>query len=122
MDGHVRYWNGQALRLGRWRGSSIQLLTHGASNMKTHGYLLSRPRPFGGLVFLLPLVLLVVIVGKAFNIVKTLSTPAANLISAEKFAGYAVADLLAITVLLFYHAARRAVGTEPRLRRLLSEA
>jgi uncharacterized membrane protein len=54
----------------------------------------------GGVVFLLPLVLLVVIVGKAFNIMKTLSTPAANLISAEKFAGYAVADLLAITVLL----------------------
>lgn len=54
----------------------------------------------GGLVFLLPLVLLVVIVGKAFNIVKSLSTPAAKLISADKFAGYAVADLLAITVLL----------------------
>ena len=54
----------------------------------------------GGVVFLLPLVLLVVIVGKAFNIMKTLSTPAANLISADKFAGYAVADLLAITVLL----------------------
>jgi uncharacterized membrane protein len=54
----------------------------------------------GGVVFLLPLVLLVVIVGKAFNIMRTLSMPVANLISAEKFAGYAVADLLAITVLL----------------------
>ena len=54
----------------------------------------------GGLVFLLPLVLLVVVVGKAFNIIKTASMPMANLISAEKFAGYAVADLLALTVLL----------------------
>jgi uncharacterized membrane protein len=54
----------------------------------------------GGVVFLLPLVLLVVVVGKAFNIMKTVSIPVANLISAEKFAGYAVADLLAITALL----------------------
>ena len=50
----------------------------------------------GGVVFLIPLVLLVVIVGKAFNIIKTVSTPMANLISAEKVAGYAVADLLAV--------------------------
>jgi uncharacterized membrane protein len=54
----------------------------------------------GGLVFLLPLVLLVVVFGKAFNIIKTVSIPLANLISAEKLAGYAVADLLALTVLL----------------------
>jgi uncharacterized membrane protein len=54
----------------------------------------------GGVVFLLPLVLAVVVFGKAFNIVKTVSTPVANLISAERVAGYAVADLLALTVLL----------------------
>jgi uncharacterized membrane protein len=51
-------------------------------------------------VFLLPLVLLVAIFGKAFNIVKTVSMPLANLISAERLAGYAVADLIALTVLL----------------------
>jgi uncharacterized membrane protein len=67
--------------------------------MKTMASLI-KTTVLGGVVFLLPLVLLVVIVGKAFNIMRTLSTPAANLISAEKFAGYAVADLLAITVLL----------------------
>lgn len=54
----------------------------------------------GGVVFLLPLVLAVVVFGKAFSIVKTVSMPVANLISAEKFAGYAVADLLALTMLL----------------------
>ena len=54
----------------------------------------------GGVVFLLPLVLLVVIVGKAFNIIKTVSMPMAKLISAERYAGYAVADLLAVAVLL----------------------
>ena len=54
----------------------------------------------GGVVFLLPLVLLVVVVGKAFNIMRTVSIPVADLISADKFAGYAVADLLAITALL----------------------
>ena len=61
---------------------------------------LAKTTAVGGLVFLLPLVLLVVIVGKAFNITRTISMPLANLISADKFAGYAVADLLAITVLL----------------------
>ena len=54
----------------------------------------------GGVVFLLPLGLLVVIFGKAFNIVKTVSTPLANLMSAERIAGYPVADLIALTVLL----------------------
>jgi uncharacterized membrane protein len=54
----------------------------------------------GGLVFLLPLVLLVVVFGKAFNIIKTFSMPLVNLISAEKFVGYAVADLITLTVLL----------------------
>ena len=50
----------------------------------------------GGLVFVLPLVAVVVIVGKAFNIIKTVSMPVAELISAEAFLGYAVADLIAI--------------------------
>ena len=54
----------------------------------------------GGVVFLLPLVLAVVVFSKAFSIVKTVSLPVANLISAEKVAGYAVADLLALTMLL----------------------
>jgi uncharacterized membrane protein len=61
---------------------------------------LAKTTAIGGLVFLLPLVLLVVFVGKAFNIIRTISMPLANLISAEKLAGYAVADLLALTVLL----------------------
>jgi uncharacterized membrane protein len=67
--------------------------------MKTMGSLI-KATALGGVVFLLPLVLLVVVVGKAFNIMKTVSMPVANLISAEKFAGYAVADLLAISALL----------------------
>jgi uncharacterized membrane protein len=67
--------------------------------MKTFGSLI-KSTAIGGIVFLLPLVLLVVVVGKAFNIIKTASMPVANLISAEKFAGYAVADLLALTMLL----------------------
>ena len=78
---------------------TVQLLTFGVSAMKTIASL-AKTTAIGGLVFLLPLVLLVVIVGKAFNIVKVVSTPLGNLISAEKVAGYAVADLLALTVLL----------------------
>jgi len=61
---------------------------------------LAKTTAIGGLVFLLPLVLLVAIVGKAFNIIRTISMPVANLISAEKVAGYAVADLLAVSALL----------------------
>ena len=53
----------------------------------------------GGVVFLLPLVVLVAIVGKAVNIIRTVSMPLAELISAERYAGYAVADLLAVAVL-----------------------
>jgi uncharacterized membrane protein len=67
--------------------------------MKTMGSLI-KTTALGGIVFLLPLVLLVVVIGKAFSIMKTISMPVANLISAEKFAGYAVADLLAISALL----------------------
>jgi uncharacterized membrane protein len=53
----------------------------------------------GGVVFLLPMVLLVALVGKAFSIIKTVSNPLAELISAERYAGYAVADLMAVAVL-----------------------
>jgi uncharacterized membrane protein len=78
---------------------TLQLLTFGVSAMKTIASL-AKTTAIGGLIFLLPLVLLVAIVGKAFNIIRVVSTPLGNLISAEKVAGYAVADLLALTVLL----------------------
>ena len=67
--------------------------------MKTIASLL-KTTAIGGLVFLIPLVLLVAVAGKAFNIIKVVSAPLGNLISAENFAGYAVADLLTLTVLL----------------------
>jgi uncharacterized membrane protein len=62
--------------------------------------MLIKTTAIGGFVFLLPLVLLVVLFGKAFGIMRTISTPVAGLISADKFAGYAVADLVALIVLL----------------------
>jgi uncharacterized membrane protein len=71
----------------------------------------------GGLVFLLPLVLLVVVVGKAFNIVRTVSMPLANLISADRFAGYAVADLLALTILLVVSLLAGTLATSPAFDR-----
>ena len=40
----------------------------------------------GGVLFLIPLVFVVVIVGKAFQIMKVVATPLANLISVESFA------------------------------------
>ena len=74
-------------------------MTIGVLSMKTFRSLI-KSTALGGIVFLLPMVLLVVVFGKAFNIVKNVSMPLAGLISAEKFAGYVVADLLALTVLL----------------------
>ena len=62
--------------------------------MKTFGFLI-KATALSGIMFLLPLVLLVMFVGKAFNIVKTVSSPLANFVSASSFAGYAVVDLLA---------------------------
>ena len=67
--------------------------------MKTLGSLI-KATALGGIVFLLPLVLLVMFIGKAFNIIKTVSSPLANFVNANTFAGYAVVDILALTVLI----------------------
>ncbi len=55
---------------------TVQLLTFGVSAMKTIASL-TKTTAIGGLVFLLPLVLLVAIVGKAFNIIRNISMPEA---------------------------------------------
>jgi len=45
-------------------------------------------------LFLIPLVFVVVVVGKAFQIMKVVATPLGKLIPVESFAGYAVVELL----------------------------
>ena len=66
--------------------------------MKSIGNLL-KSTALGGIVFLLPLVLLAVILEKAFKIIKVLSDPLANLLPFDALAGYAVADILAVLIL-----------------------
>jgi uncharacterized membrane protein len=80
--------------------------------MKTLASLI-KATALGGVVFLLPLVLLVVVVGKAFNIVKTVSSPLADLFDASTFAGYAVVDLLALTVLFVVTLAAGLLARSP---------
>jgi len=80
--------------------------------MKTFGSLI-KATALSGIMFLLPLVLLVMFVGKAFNIVKTVSSPLANSVSASSFAGYAVVDLLALTVLLLVSLFAVLLATSP---------
>ena len=53
----------------------------------------------GGVVFLLPLVILVVILEKAFKIIRTVSDPISRLLPVDAVAGYAVADILAVIAL-----------------------
>jgi uncharacterized membrane protein len=53
----------------------------------------------GGVVFLLPVVLMVVLVAKALNVIGFIARPIARLIPYDSLAGYAVVDLLAIALL-----------------------
>jgi len=54
----------------------------------------------GGLLFLIPLVFVVVVVGKAFQIMKVVATPLGKLISIESFAGFAVVEILTVFIMI----------------------
>ena len=61
---------------------------------------LIRTTLIGGILFLIPLVFVVVVVGKAFQILKVVATPLAKLIPVEDFAGFAVVELLTASILI----------------------
>ena len=61
---------------------------------------LIRTTLIGGILFLIPLVFVVVVVGKAFQIMKVVATPVAKLIPVENVAGYAVVELLTAGILI----------------------
>ncbi len=54
----------------------------------------------GGVLFLLPLVFVVVILGKAFHIMKSVAVQIDKLIPVETLAGYPSADVMAVAILL----------------------
>ena len=61
---------------------------------------LIRTTLIGGILFLIPLVFVVVVVGKAFQIMKVVATPLAKLIPAQNLAGYAVVELLTVGIMI----------------------
>ena len=61
---------------------------------------LIRTTLIGGILFLIPLVFVVVVVGKAFQIMKVVATPLARLIPVENLAGYAVVELLTAGIMI----------------------
>lgn len=59
-----------------------------------------RTTVLGGILFLVPIVLLVFIVGKAIALANHLAAPLAGILPIESFAGFAVVNLLAILILV----------------------
>ena len=54
----------------------------------------------GGVVFLIPLVMAVVVIGKAFQILKVVATPVDKLIPIESVAGVALVEVLTVAIML----------------------
>jgi len=54
----------------------------------------------GGVLFLIPLVFVVVVFGKAFQIMKVVATPLGKLIPIESFAGFAIVEILTVFILI----------------------
>ena len=54
----------------------------------------------GGILFLVPIIIFIAIIGKALKITNKLATPIAGLLGVDAIAGIAVAQLLAIGILV----------------------
>jgi uncharacterized membrane protein len=61
---------------------------------------LIRTTLIGGVVFLIPLVFFVVIIGKAFHILKVVATPLGRLVTPDSVAGVAVVEVLTVAIML----------------------
>ena len=55
----------------------------------------------GGILFLVPIIIFIVFIGKALQITNKLATPLAGLLSVDSVGGTAVVELLAIGILVF---------------------
>jgi uncharacterized membrane protein len=54
----------------------------------------------GGILFLVPLVVVVMVLGKAFQILKTIATPLDKLIPIDSLAGFAFVELLTAVIMI----------------------
>ena len=61
---------------------------------------LIRTTLIGGVLFLIPLVFVVVVFGKAFQIMKVVATPLGKLIPVESLAGFAVVEILTAFIMI----------------------
>jgi uncharacterized membrane protein len=68
---------------------------------------------WGGLLFMVPLTIFIVLVMKIFQFMRVLATPIGNLIAADSVAGVAVADLITVFIILLvcYVAGRIAMSS-----------
>lgn len=72
----------------------------------------------GGLIFLLPFVVVVLIVGKAFSLMRAIAQPVAVALGIDRIGAFAVIDLLAILLLLGICYLAGLVATSGRGRNL----
>ena len=61
---------------------------------------LIRTTLIGGVLFLIPLVFVVVVFGKAFQIMKVVGTPLGKLVPVESFAGFAIVEILTAFIMI----------------------
>ena len=54
----------------------------------------------GGIIFLIPIIILVIIMEKAFQIMAALSRPLSNFIQIKSFAGVAVVDIITFAIII----------------------
>lgn len=54
----------------------------------------------GGVLFLIPLVFLVAVIGKAFQVMKVIATPLGNLIPIDSLGGLAMVEILTVLVMI----------------------
>ena len=79
---------------------------------------LIRATLIGGIIFLLPLVFVVVVIGKAFQIMKTVAAPLGRLIPFESVAGLAVVEILTVLIMILSCLLAGLVARSPAGKRI----
>ena len=75
----------------------------------------------GGVIFLIPLVIVVAAVGKAFQIMRVVAAPLSRLIPIESVAGYAFIDVLAVIVMVLLCLIAGLVARSPWGRKMYAK-
>lgn len=72
----------------------------------------------GGIIFMIPLVFVVLIVGKAFNIMKMIAAPVERLLPIDSIAGIGLINIIALVVMLLLCLAAGSVASSPPAKAL----